>query len=65
MNPIAEKIRAARIRKSYTQADLAKLMGYSGRQSVQQWENGLRPVPDDKKRELALLLGLTVDDLIP
>ena len=65
MNQIPETIKSARIRKGYTQLQLAQIMGYASHRSVQQWESGRRPVPDNKKRELARLLGLTLDDLIP
>lgn len=62
---IPQKIRDARIASGLTQKQLADALGYKSFQAVQRWELGQRPVPDEKKRELARLIGLTVDDLVP
>lgn len=58
-------IRDARIRKNMTQAQVASALGYKSFQAYQNWELGARTVPDEKKRALAKLLDLTVDDLVP
>ena len=62
---IPQKIRDARNASGLTQKQLADALGYKSFQAVQRWELGQRPVPDEKKRELARLIGLTVDDLVP
>ena len=62
---IPQKIRDARLSSGLTQKQLADALGYKSFQAVQRWELGIRPVPDDKKRALAKLIGLTIDDLIP
>lgn len=62
---IPQKIREARIASGLTMKQVADNLGLSGYQAVQQWELGTRPVPDGKKRALAKLIGLTVDDLVP
>lgn len=58
-------IREARIAAGLTQEQVAEALGYKSRQAPQRWELGARPVPDEKKRALANLLGITVDDLVP
>lgn len=65
---IAERIKAARKAAGYTQVQLGEKLGYEGRigeVTVSRWERNERPVPLDKIRLLASLLGLTIDDLIP
>ena len=58
-------IREARIASGLTMKQVAASLECASYQVVQQWELGIRPVPDDKKRALAKLIGLTVDDLVP
>lgn len=68
MKDIPAIIKAARIRADYTQRTLGEKLGYEGRSgesTVQRWENGTRPVPIEKIRDLAAALNLTLDDLIP
>lgn len=62
---IPEIIKEARIKKGLTQAQVASALGYKNFQAYQRWELGARPVPNEKKRALANLLDLTVDDLVP
>lgn len=65
---IPEKIKAARTAKGFTQQELGEKLGYEGQSAqvaVRQWELNRRPVPMEKIRPLAALLGLTLDDLIP
>ena len=65
---IADRIRAARKAKSLTQMQLGALLGYEGKVgevTVARWEANTRPVPLDKIRPLAKVLGLTIDELIP
>lgn len=65
---IAERIRAARIKADMSQRELGELLGYEGanaQRTVTRWEHNERPVPLDKIRPLANVLGLTIDDLIP
>lgn len=61
-------IREARTRAGLSQRQLGEALGYDGSYaevSVRRWELGSRPVPIDKVRQLAAVLGLTLDDLIP
>lgn len=58
-------IREARIASGLTMKQVSTSLECANYQVVQQWELGTRPVPDDKKRALAKLIGLTVDDLVP
>ena len=65
---IAKRIKEARIAAGYTQKGLGLALGYSesvGEHSVSRWERNERPVPLDKLRKLAEVLGLTLDELIP
>lgn len=65
---IAERIKAARKAKGLTQLGLGEALGYEGKTGehfVSRWERNERPVPLDKIRPLANVLGLTIDDLIP
>ena len=68
MKDIPPIIKAARIRAGMTQQELGEKLGYdqsTASSTVRRWELGIRPVPVDKIRQLALVLNLTVDDLIP
>ncbi len=65
MKNIPGIIKDARIKKGLTQAQVSSALGYKSSQAYQRWELGARPVPDEKKRALAKLLDLTVDDLVP
>ena len=68
MKDIPATIKEARIRCGYTQQELGEKMGYSestASATVRRWELGVRPVPIEKIRPLAAVLGLTLDDLIP
>lgn len=58
-------IREARIASGLTMKQVSASLECANYQVVQQWELGMRPVPDEKKRALAKLIGLTVDDLVP
>ena len=65
---IAKRIREARKAAGYTQVQLGEKLGYEGRigeVTVSRWERNERPVPLDKLRKLAEVLGLTLDELIP
>lgn len=65
---IARRIKEARIAAGYTQKGLGLALGYeeiTAESSVSRWERNLRPVPLDKLRKLAEVLGLTLDELIP
>ena len=63
-----EKIAAARKQAHLTQQQLGEALGYTGRSAamtVQKWEHDRQPVPIYKLRQLAKVLHLTLDDLIP
>lgn len=65
---VGEKIRDARESKSFTQRQVGEGCGFSGRKAqiyVARWEAGTRPVPQDKIKALAHLLGIPLEQLIP
>lgn len=64
----AELIRERRQAKHITQQKLGEMLGYEGRTAeitIQNWESGRREVPIKKIRQVAELLDLTFDELIP
>lgn len=68
MKDIPPIIKAARIRSGMTQQELGERMGYEGESAgatMRKWETGKTPVPIKKIRQLAAVLNLTLDDLIP
>lgn len=68
MKDIPPIIKAARIRAGFTQQELGERIGYTGQTaqvSIRKWESGKAPVPMAKVRQLAAVLNLTLDDLIP
>lgn len=68
MKDIPPVIKAARIREGFTQQELGERMGYEGETAgatMRKWETGKTPVPMKKIRQLAAVLNLTLDDLIP
>ena len=65
---IGEKIKDARQKKSLTQRKLAELLGYSGRggeNTIQKWEYGERPVPQNKLKSLSTILEIPLEELLP
>jgi len=65
---IGARIRAARIEKGYTQKAFAEAIGVTGGSSdafVRMVESGRRFPPYDRLRTIALVLGLSLYDLVP
>lgn len=65
---VPQRIQSARARRGMTQQELGEALGYSGQSAivtVSRWEAGTRPVPRDKIRPLAELLGINPLDLLP
>ena len=62
-NAMAAKIKASRVAKNMTQAELADEMGVSF-QSVSNWERGYSRPDIAKLRELCRVLGISVDELL-
>lgn len=56
---IGEKIRTARIKAKLTQDDLAKLVGYTSRSSINKIEKGLVDLPRSKLIKIANSLGVS------
>lgn len=56
---IGEKIRKARIKKGYTQAELAELLGYKSRSSINKIEVEGRDIPRSSIVKFAEVLGVT------
>lgn len=65
---IPSRIRAARIAKGFTQAQVGEAMGYSQADQAQRyvsgWETGVRKIPRKHLVALAELLDLEVSDLL-
>ncbi len=65
---VGEVIRQARIKQGITQVDLSVRMGYKPESlgiSVRKWETGKALPPLDKIRDLAAILDVPIDALIP
>ena len=61
-------IREARKAQKLTQKQLGLKMGYSessAERIIQHWESGSQPVPLEQLKQLAKVLGTTVDNLLP
>ncbi|MBH0174746.1 helix-turn-helix transcriptional regulator [Fictibacillus sp. 23RED33] len=46
----------ARKKKGFTQAELAQILGYKGKQTIANWENGHSKPPLNKAIEMAIIL---------
>ena len=65
---IGDTIKAARIKKGYTQRELGELIGFSGDSVdsiIRNIELGRRGLALEKVRICALTLGVPVEDLLP
>ena len=56
---VGERIRQARINAKLTQEDLAKLVGYTSRSSINKIEKGLVDIPRSKIIKIADVLGVS------
>ncbi len=56
---VGEKIRQARIKANLTQDDLAKMVGYTSRSSINKIEKGLVDLPRSKLIKISNALGVT------
>lgn len=56
---VGEKIKEARLKKGYSQAELAKLLGYKSRSSINKIEVDGRDVPRSSIVKFAKVLGVT------
>lgn len=56
-------IKAARVNKGFTQAQLAKAVGV-GVKTIQNWESGSSSPRADKMPEICDVLGCKIDDII-
>ena len=64
---IGERIKAAREAAGLTQKQLGEVAGYidtTAQSFVASWEAGTRPIPRDKIRLVAEVLGINPTDLI-
>ena len=65
---VGEVIRKARIARGLTQVELAEQLGYestSNGSTIRRWESGSLLPPLDRIRELAAILDIPIDSLIP
>jgi transcriptional regulator with XRE-family HTH domain len=65
---IGSLIRTARLNRGMLQKDIGLSLGYpetSAQMTVARWEAGTRPVPMDKIKPLAELLGINPVELLP
>ena len=60
---VAENLTKLRIKKNYTQAEVAKAVNYTDK-SVSKWENGDALPPIDTLKELSDFYGVTLDYLV-
>lgn len=63
-----EELRERRTAIGFTQRGLAEALGYKGRGgecTIQNWEYGKQPIPIKHYRQLAKLLNLTLEEMIP
>lgn len=60
-------IQSARMKKGYTQEQFGEMLdcGKDAGSTVRKWENGKYYPNITKIREIARVLGLTLDDLVP
>ena len=56
---VGERIREARIKKGYSQSELAKLLGYKSRSSINKIEVDGRDIPRSSIVQFAKILGVT------
>lgn len=60
MNNVGEKIKQIRIARNYTQQDIADKMNIK-RNTVSQWESGMRNISVEQLIEYAKVVGVTLD----
>ena len=68
VHDLANAIKEARTIKGLKQREVGEALGYDGdsaQVTVARWEAGTRPVPVDKIRPLADVLGIDPLDLLP
>ncbi|MBN2909127.1 helix-turn-helix transcriptional regulator [Polycladomyces sp. WAk] len=56
-------LRSARLEKGLTQDELAKMLGYKGRQSISNWENGYVEPPLKVAIKVSKILGKDLEYL--
>lgn len=56
---VGERIREARLKKGYSQSELAKLLGYKSRSSINKIEVDGRDIPRSSIVQFAKILGVT------
>ena len=56
-------LQQARVDAGFTQADVAKVLGYTSAQFVSDWERGVRSPPARALRRLVKLYKISVHDL--
>lgn len=61
---VGNLIKEARLKKGMTQQELADILGYQSRASVQKIENGSRGVPKDQLAKISKALGIPIVDLL-
>ena len=64
---LGKKIKKARTAKGLKAQQVGAARGYTeknGESYVSNWETGKRPVPNNKIRELARILDMSIDDFI-
>ena len=63
-----EQLKIRRIALGITQQRLGEMLGYKGKSAlvtVQRWEYGTRPIPVKHYRQLAAILRIDLDDIVP
>jgi transcriptional regulator with XRE-family HTH domain len=65
---VGEIIRENRVKAGLTQRKLGELLGYkdcSGERVIQLWEHNKQPVPLAKLKNLAKILNVPLEELLP
>lgn len=60
---LARNIRYLRLKKHYSQDEVARKLGYKSYTTIQKWESGVSEPPVGKLRALAELLGADINDI--
>ena len=64
MESLGNKIKRLRVSKGMTQDDLAKLLGYSSRSTINKIESDINAISYDKLLKLVEIFNINIDDLV-
>lgn len=61
---LSKNIRYLRLQKGFSQSDIADKLGYKSFTTIQKWESGISEPPIKNLTELAVIFGVSIEDLI-